>query len=127
MWMRPSWDSQYTQTETERAKTPYYTLHSSHSPDTMYMYASCNQNRIHRISRRCIHLATCDTYGMHQLGLIKACVECLCSVWDGMTMWLRHGTWISSRPLPPELQLEPLVVPLAAERSILNRRRTLAW
>ena len=24
MWMRPSWDSQYTQTETERAKTPYY-------------------------------------------------------------------------------------------------------
>ena len=23
MWMRPSWDSQYTRTETERAKTPY--------------------------------------------------------------------------------------------------------
>ena len=24
MWMRPSWDSQYTRTETERATTPYY-------------------------------------------------------------------------------------------------------
>ena len=24
MWLRPSWDSQYTRTETERATTPYY-------------------------------------------------------------------------------------------------------
>ena len=24
MWMRLSWDSQYTRTETERATTPYY-------------------------------------------------------------------------------------------------------
>ena len=24
MWMRPSWDSQYTRTETERATTLYY-------------------------------------------------------------------------------------------------------
>ena len=24
MWMRPSWDSQYTRTETERATTPYF-------------------------------------------------------------------------------------------------------
>ena len=25
MWMRPSWDSQYTRTKTEEATTPYYT------------------------------------------------------------------------------------------------------
>ena len=24
MWMRPSWDSQYTRTKTEEATTPYY-------------------------------------------------------------------------------------------------------
>ena len=37
MWLRPSWDSQYTRTETERATTPYYyTISCVYTAVTLY-------------------------------------------------------------------------------------------
>ena len=39
MWMRPSWDSQYTRTKTEEATTPYYSYYYHYYS---YYYAGLN-------------------------------------------------------------------------------------